>query len=107
MAIGEWYEAREKTLAHVDGDIVQEMKRYRTVKNQIESIANEQGYSAETFRILNPQSMLPYLRQFPNSAYCAIEWKRKIDGRWTMNNQYNWTRFGIDTKVSHQIYSYR
>lgn len=98
MAIGEWYEAREKTLAHVDTEIVHEMKQYQCVKNRIEAIANEHGYTAGTFRILNPQSMLPYLRQFANSAYCAIEWKKKIDSRWS-NNHYNWNRFGIDTKV--------
>lgn len=51
-----------------------------------------------SFRILNPKSMLPYLRQFPNSAYCAIEWKKKINGGWTHYN-YDLHRFGIDTQV--------
>lgn len=74
------------------------MKRYQIVKNQMKAIVDEQGYSIGTFRILNPQSMLPYLRQYANSAYCAIEWKKKIDSRWD-NRQYDWNRFGIDTKV--------
>lgn len=67
MIIGQWYEAREKTLAHADPEIVDEMKRYDEIKQEIESIAREQGYDIGTFRILNPQSILPYLRQFPGT----------------------------------------
>lgn len=99
VAIGQWYEAREKTLAHVDPEVVEEMKRYEKVSEEITAIAHEQGYSVGTFRILNPQSMLPYLRQFPCSAYCAIEYKKKIDERWTHYN-IDFNRFGIDQKVS-------
>lgn len=99
LAIGEWYEAREKTLAHVDDEIVAEMKRYLVVKRKMKAIAEKQGYNVSTFRILNPQSMLPYLRQYPNSAYCAIEWKKTIDSRF-QHHQYNWERFGIDTPVN-------
>lgn len=63
MMIGQWYEAREKTLAHVDTEIVDEMKKYQQVVDEMKKIAHEQGYSLGTFRILNPKSMLPYLRQ--------------------------------------------
>lgn len=97
MAIGEWYEAREKTLAHVDPDVVDEMKQYEEVMTKLKAIAKRDGYNVGTFRILNPKSMLPYLRQFPASAYCAIEWKKKTDQRWK-NYQYDMGRFGIDTK---------
>lgn len=48
MAIGEWYEAREKTLAHVDAEIVEEMKRYENVVATMKSMANEQGYNLGT-----------------------------------------------------------
>lgn len=98
IAIGQWYESREKTLAHVDTEIVDEMKRYEAVMAQMTAIANSQGYNLSTFRILNPKSMLPYLRQFPCSAYCAIEWKKKIDSRWSKYH-YDLHRFGIDTQV--------
>ncbi|XP_055304097.1 uncharacterized protein LOC129569359 [Sitodiplosis mosellana] len=97
MAIGDWYEAREKTLAHVDAEIVDEMKRYEIVMAQMKAIAHEQGYNLGTFRILNPKSDLPYLRQFPNSAYCAIEWKKKINSGWK-HYHYDLDRFGIDTQ---------
>lgn len=63
MMIGQWYEAREKTLAHVDGEILDEMRKYQHVVDEMKKIAHEQGYSLGTFRILNPKSMLPYLRQ--------------------------------------------
>lgn len=92
------YEAREKTLAHVDSEVVEEMKKYLAVVAEMEAIAQQQGYNLGTFRILNPKSMLPYLRQFPCSAYCAIEWKKKIDNRWK-NYQYDLHRFGVDTEV--------
>lgn len=98
MTIGQWYEAREKTLAHVDVEIVDEMRKYQQVVDEMKSIAHEQGYNLGTFRILNPKSMLPYLRQFPCSAYCAIEWKKKIDPRWA-KYQNDFDRFGIDTEV--------
>ncbi|XP_031628472.1 uncharacterized protein LOC116344177 [Contarinia nasturtii] len=97
LSIGEWYEAREKTLAHVDVEIVDEMKKYQQVVEEMKAIANEQGYSLCTFRILNPKSMLPYLRQFPCSAYCAIEWKKKINSRWSQYHN-DLDRFGIDTQ---------
>lgn len=48
MAIGEWYEAREKTLAHVDAEIVDEMKRYEKVVTTMKKIAHEQGYNLGT-----------------------------------------------------------
>lgn len=98
MAIGQWYEAREKTLAHVDAEIVDEMKKYEQVVDEMNTLVKEQGYNLGTFRILNPKSMLPYLRQFPCSAYCAIMWKKKIDSRWS-HYQYDLERFGIDTEV--------
>lgn len=98
MAIGQWYEAREKTLAHVDTEIVDEMKKYGQVVEKMKEIAIEQGNDLGTFRILNPGSMLPFLRQFPASAYCAIEWKKRIDIRWTQYH-YDLHRFGIDTEV--------
>lgn len=63
MMIGQWYEAREKTLAHVDTEILDEMRKYQQVVEKMKQIAHDQGYSLGTFRILNPKSMLPYLRQ--------------------------------------------
>lgn len=48
MAIGEWYQAREKTLAHVDADIVKEMKEYEEVVAQMSAIAHQQGYNLGT-----------------------------------------------------------
>lgn len=52
------------------------------------------------FRIFNPQSMLPYLRQFPASAHCAIEWKRKTNG-WHQKS--NLARYGIDGKQLNKL----
>lgn len=97
VAIGDWYEAREKTLAHADPEVVDEMKNYEKISNKIKAIAAQQGYGVGTFRILNPQSMLPYLRQFPASAYCAVEWKKKNDKRW-LNYHMDLDKFGVDTK---------
>lgn len=64
MVIGQWYVTRRKTLAHVDVEIVKEMKKYQQVVDDMKSIVDEQNYS-------------PYLRQFPYSTYCATEWKKK------------------------------
>lgn len=98
FAINQWYESNEKTFAHVDSDIVDEMKKYEEVLEEMTSIAKYKGYNLGAFRIMNPNSMLPYLRQFPCSVYCAIEWKKSIDPSWS-SYQYNLNRFGIDTQV--------
>lgn len=105
LAIGQWYESREKTLAHIDEEVVKEMKHYLSVKEQMQADADNQGISIESYCILNPFTALPYLRNFPCSAYCAIEWKKKTDSRWTKRHR-NWGRYGVDTKVSIGIYSF-
>lgn len=48
LAIGEWYQAREKTLAHVDDEIVEEMKEYEKVVAKMKEIAHQQGYNLGT-----------------------------------------------------------
>lgn len=72
------------------------MKYYEECLQQMKAIANGE-YPLNAFRIFNPQSMLGYLRQFPASAYCAIAWKKKTNGRPPTTKQYL-DRFGIDTK---------
>lgn len=98
LAIGQWYEANEKTLAHVDADIVIEMKKYVEAFAEMKAISKPKGYNLGAFRIMNPSSMLPYLRQFPCSAYCAVEWKKRMDFRWSKYSG-NLNRFGVDTQV--------
>lgn len=42
------FKAREKTLAHVDAEIVEEMKRYEVVLSEMKAIAHEQGFNLGT-----------------------------------------------------------
>lgn len=79
------------------------MKRYEACMEQIKSFVDN-DYALGAFRILNPRSMLPYLRQFPASAYCAIEWKKKSNPRWSKYTL-DTDRFGVDTKQFDQLLS--
>lgn len=94
FAIGAWYKCHQKSLAHAESEIREEMAVYQQCVDQMRQIAGRK-YDVGAFRVLNPHSTLPYLRQFPASAYCAVEWKKKTDAKWA-NRKYQ-DRFGIDT----------
>lgn len=101
LRIGEWYEAREKTLAHVDPEIVKEMARYEKCVHKMQALSKNK-YPLNAFRIFNPQSMLTFLRQFPASAYCASLWKYGND---TQVRRSKLARFNIDIKQLKRLLS--
>lgn len=75
------------------------MKRYEKCLQKIKALVNNE-YPLSAFRIFNPQSTLSYLRQFPASAHCAAEWKRKTNG-WFQKK--NLGRYGIDAKQLNKL----